>query len=402
MSMGTNPSVGRGTRRFRIGVRIPDFATGFAFRLFEGVLDYHRTAVEMDLIFDQPSGGDLPPSPVDENWEGDGLLVYRYTAEECAAWCSRGIAVVNLSAEFPEGPCEVPRVTVDNELVGRRAFEHLSSLGVREFAFIHESTRIYSEERLAGFREAVLKAGGRLHRIDVPASNYEASVRPAMIEEFIRDPLAELPRPCGVFAKDDIAGVWTLRTLRKLGARCPDDFPVIGVTNDVVFCHTTDPPMSSVPYPAKRIGYAAVRLLHRMMGGEQVAGTHREMVPPGEIVARESTRRVVMEDPVMTRAMEMIRAESGTRSLRVDELGRAVGVSRENLRQKFQAALGRSPKQEIERVRSQLVGDLLRRRGDTLEVISEMCGFSGSDDLCRFMKRITGKTPGAHRREGAS
>lgn len=398
--MAENSSDWSSSKRLRIGVRIPDFTTGFAFRLFEGVLDYHRTAVEMDLSFDQPSGGDLPPSPVDEHWEGDGLLVYRYTPEECAAWHSRGIAVVNLSSEFPEGRCEIPRVTVDNEMVAHLAFEHLSSLGMREFAYIHESTRLYSEERLAGFREAVSKAGGNFHQIGVPASSFEASERPDRIEQCISGLLAALPRPCGIFTKDDIAGVWTLRMLRKLGIHCPDEMPVLGVSNDLVFCHTTDPPLSSIPYPAKRIGYAAVELLHRMMGGEQLVGTHRELVSPREVIARESTRRVVLRDPLITRAMELIRAESAKRSLRVDELSRAVGVSRESLRQRFQAALGRSPKQEIERLRCHYVSDLLRRSGDTLEVISELCGFSGSDDLCRFMKRMTGKTPGAIRREG--
>lgn len=389
------------SRRFRIGVRIPEFAIGSAFRLFEGVLDYHRTAVEMELSIDQPSGGDLPPSPVDENWEGDGLLVYRYTPEECVSWRSRGIAVVNLSSEYPEGSCEIPRVTMDNGLVARLAFEHLSSLGLREFAYVHESTRLYSAERLESFRHLISQAGGTLHQIDVPASSYEASERPERIDECISGPLAALPRPCGILTKDDIAGVWTLRKLRQLGVHCPDDMPVLGVANDLVFCHTTDPPLSSVPYPAKRIGYAAVELLHRMMAGERVAGTHRELVSPGAIVARESTRRVVLRDPVMTRAMEFIRAELGGRSLRVDELCRAVGVSRESLRQRFQKALGRSPKQEIERLRCQHVSEMLRRSGDNLEVIAELSGFSGSDDLCRFMKRMTGKTPGAIRREGS-
>jgi len=326
--------------------------------------------------------------------------VYRYTPEECAAWRSRGIAVVNLSSEFPEGQCEIPRVTVDNKMVARLAFETLRGLGMREFAYVHESTRLYSRERLEGFREEVLEGGGNFHQISVPASSYDASERPIKIERCISGPLSELPRPCGIFTKDDIAGVWTLRMLRKLGIQCPDEMPVVGVSNDLVFCHTTDPPLSSVPYPARRIGYAAVRLLHRMMDGDGVAGTHRELVSPREIVARESTRRVVLRDPVITRAMELIRAESAKRSLRVDELSRAVGVSRESLRQRFQTALGRSPKQEIERFRCHCVSDLLRRSGDTLEEVSEQCGFSGADGLCRFMKRMTGKTPGAIRREG--
>jgi LacI family transcriptional regulator len=78
-----------------------------------------------------------------------------------------------------------------------------------------------------------------------------------------------------------------------------------------------------------------------------------------------------------------------------------MGVSRENLRQRFQTSLGRSPKREIERLRCHHVSELLRGSKRTLDSIAEECGFSGPDDVCRFIKRLTGKTPGTIRREEA-
>jgi len=73
----TNPVV-----RFRVGIRLPDWASSLNSRLFEGLLDFQRTAGSMELHFDQPSGGDLPPVVIDESWNGDGLIVYRHTKRE--------------------------------------------------------------------------------------------------------------------------------------------------------------------------------------------------------------------------------------------------------------------------------------------------------------------------------
>lgn len=387
--------------RFRVGIRLPDWATGFGFRLFEGLLDFQRARQAMELHFDQPSGGDLPPAPIDRDWCGDGLLVFRYTQEEAAAWRARGIQVVNLSAEIPGPIPDFPRVTVDNQWVGRVAVEHLEQLGLRNFAYIHESTRSYSAERLQAFREAVTACGGKFHQIDVPASRFEISTRPQRIEQQMLGPLAALPQPCGILAKDDIAAVWTLKALRKLGIRCPDEMPLIGVSDDIVFCHTTDPPLSSIPYPARSIARAAAELLHRMMSGERIPPTHRVVIPPLPIAARESTRRVVLADEVVTRAMEIIRLHSAHGAVSVSTLARTVGVCRENLRQRFQSALGRSPKQEAERLRCNHVCDILRWSDLTLEQIAGKCGFAGPDEVCRFIKRHTGKTPGAVRKERA-
>lgn len=387
-------------RRYRVGVRLPEWAVGFAFRLFEGLLDFQRSGHPLELHFDQPSGGDLPSAPVDEHWEGDGLLVYRYTAREAACWRSRSISVVNLSAEYPGERPEFPRVTLDNDGIGQLAVEHLEALGLRHFAYVHESTRTYSTERLVAFREAVARVGGTFHQIDVPASSWALDERPQRIEKAMWVPLASLPKPCGILTKDDIAAVWTTRLLQKLGIRCPEEIAVLGIDDDMVFCHMTHPPLSSVPYPARTIALTAVRLMVRMIEGEVFAPDHRVRVPPGPIAARESTRHVVLADEVVTRALEVIREQVMDGPVRVAELSRRVGVSRESLRQRFHDVLGRSPKAEVERLRLRHLSEQLRMTDLTLEALAERCGFSGPDEICRFVKRMTGKTPGELRRGG--
>lgn len=387
------------SKRFKVGVRLPDWVSGYASRLFEGFLDFQRTGSAMELHFDQPSGGDIPPAPIDEHWKGDGLLVYRHTTEEAKAWKKAGIAVVNLSTEIPSAPPDFPRVTVDNHALGKMAYKHLAALGLNDFAYIHESTRLYSMIRLQSFRECVLVNGGNFHQIDVPAANFPPESRPEIIEQCMVDSVAALPRPCGLFVKDDIAGLWTSRLLQKLGIRCPDEMPLLGVSDDIIFCHTSQPALSSIPYPGRKIGFAAASLLDSIMRGQHIASNHWLLLPPEPIIARESTHQVILKDDVVNRALSFLRGEIHHRPVSVSELSSEVGVSREGLRQRFVAALGHSPKKEIDRLRCHSITEVLRNSEDTLETIAESHGFEGADELCRMIKRVTDKTPGEIRSE---
>ncbi|BCU75707.1 XylR family transcriptional regulator [Luteolibacter sp. LG18] len=386
-------------RRFRVGVRLPEWSTGFSFRIFAGLTDFQRQNAPFQLFFNQPSGGDLPATVIDETWDGDGLIVFRYTAEEGRAWKARGISVVNLSAEIPEGGPVFPRVTLDNAKVGAMAADHLAALGLRDFCYIHESTRRYSEARWKGFEEAVKAAGGRSHRIDIPVSAFPEDIRVRRIRETMRGPLSKLPRPCGIFTKDDIAAVWTITALAELGIRCPEEMPVLGVDDDIVFCHTTQPPLSSISYPGRHIGFEAAKLLHRMLSGEVPKGTdHHQAIAPAGVVSRESTRHVILKDPVVTKALAVIRREVPRTNIQVAEVARLCGVSRELLRQRFQDQLQYSPKDEIKRLRLRHLIEVLTTTDWTLEAIAENCGYSGAEEICRFIKRNTGKTTGEIRK----
>ncbi len=385
-------------RRFRVGIRMPDWTIGFATRLFEGLADHQRRHGVFELHFDQPSGGDLPPAPVDESWEGDGLLVFRHTAEEARAWKRRGIQVVNLSSEFPASGPRFPQVTVDNEEVGRMAAGHLLSLGLRDFAFVEEPARRYSAERLAGFQEGIATVDSRLTLIEVPASSFPASSRASRIARILESALARLPKPCGIFCKDDIAAVLALRALSAVGRSCPDDVAVLGFSDDLVFCHMTTPGLSSIPFPGREIGLAGADLLHRMLSGESVPKEHRVRIAPLPLACRDSTGQVLLDDAVVTSALRLIREHAATGPYAVEDLAKQVGVSRELLRQRFHQTIGRSPKQEVDRVRMRALCDGLRFDYTSLDKLAENLGFPGSDELCRFFRRRQGMTPGEYRR----
>jgi LacI family transcriptional regulator len=77
-------------RTWRVGVRLVDWAQGIGNRIYGGILDFLREGHSFEMEFVQPSGGDLHAARIDEQWEGDGLLVFRYTPAEAKAWRKRG------------------------------------------------------------------------------------------------------------------------------------------------------------------------------------------------------------------------------------------------------------------------------------------------------------------------
>jgi len=395
-------AIGELKRRYRVGVRLIDWSQGFGYRLFPGILEVARSGNELELEFEQPSGGDIAPVRIDETWEGDGLLVFRYTAAEAMAWKRKGISVVNLSAEHPSNAPVFPRVTLDNDAAGTMAALHLMTLGLRNFAYWHDSHRRYSHERLEGFRRELARHGYDVQVVDVPASHYPDATRAAKIEDLAWRLLGKLEPPLGLFAKDDIAAVCAVRALATLGLRCPEDIPVLGVNDDMVHCSITRPALSSVRYPGRMIGSQATQLLLRMMQGEDVPEGSRMLVKPQQLTVRESTGLVELPDEVVTKAMRFIRATIPTRGVSVEELCRTAGVSRELLRQRFQTVLSRTPKEEIDRQRAQIVCDHLRRTTWTIDRIAGDLGFGAADELCRFFKRTTGSTPGEFRRQGGA
>jgi LacI family transcriptional regulator len=381
-----------------VGVRLIDWAQGFGYRLFGGFLDFIRSGHPLELAFEQPNGGDIEPVKIDKDWQGDGLLVFRYTAEEAKEWRRRKIPVVNLSTEQPPRIAGFPRVTLDNIRAGEMAAEHFLSLGLRNFAYLHDSNRVYSRERMEGYRRRLDEAGFAIQVIDIPSSTFPPKIRAKQNLEMAWRQFARLPQPCGLFAKDDIAAVLAIRALRKIGLRVPQDVPVLGVADDIVHCLATTPPISSLRFPGRGIGFAAAQLLWRQMNGEKIDPREHLRIPPRGVVVRESTGHVELPDPLVTRALAVIREEAGRQSISAQELCRRVGVSRESLRLRFQETLGRSPKQEVDRLRAEHVGEILRRQDWTLERIAEHCGFTGSDELCRFFKRVKGVTAGVWRK----
>lgn len=283
------------------------------------------------------SSGELAPLVIDVKWRGDGLIVFRYSPVEEKSWRRAGIPVVNLSSERLDG--RFPSVVPDNAGGGAEAARHLLTLGLRNFAFVGRATpfvddgltglqtpRVYSRERGEGFRREMAAAGFEalvLH-LRPPTAGGDLWRK---LRELYLDVLQRLPRPCGVFAVDDLLAHGLLQAAQQAGVRVPQDLALVGFNDQSHFCPAATPALSSVTYPGHAIGLQAAELLYGMMQEGTVAGGVPRRVPVTGVTSRESTNLLAIRDPMVAEGVRLIRRQAATSAPRVGEIAEALGVS---------------------------------------------------------------------------
>lgn len=141
----------------RVGVRLPAWIS-YQRIVFDGVLEFMRAHEAWVIETPVDSSGELAPMIIDEHWRGDGLIVFRYTGAEAAAWQEAGIPVVNLSTERLDGP--FPSVVPDNFGGGAEAARHLLTLGLRDFAFVGRATAFVDDDLTGLGCRAVIRRSG--------------------------------------------------------------------------------------------------------------------------------------------------------------------------------------------------------------------------------------------------
>lgn len=326
-------------------------------------------------------------------WKGDGILARTGSAALARQLRATSVPVVELRSR--RNNPRVPWVGVDNAALGAMVAEHLLDRGFRRFGLLALDTEDFFRERCADFT-ATLRAKG--HSCDVLQAGRRAE-RPERWESQQRALvrwLRRLPKPAGIMACTDQLGFWLLDACVRAGLSVPEEVAVVGVENDEALCAMARPPLSSVALNTERIGYEAARLLDRMMRGRSVPQRQIRVEPLG-VVVRQSSDVVAVGDPRLAQALRHIR-EHACEGIGVDEVLRAVPMSRSSLERGFRALLGRSPHDELGRVRIDAARRLLAETDLKLSAVAERAGFRHVQGFCTSFKAATGRTPGRYRR----
>ena len=125
------------------------------------------------------------------------------------------------------------------------------------------------------------------------------------------------------------------------------------------------------------------------------------LIPPRGIVVRASSDELVINDPLVASAVRLMR-ENLADGINVEDVCRKLNASRSTLDRRMLAALKRSPKEEILRLRFREVERLLRETDLTIDTIAAQTGFAHSHYLQAAFKERHGVTPGEFRRQQAS
>jgi LacI family transcriptional regulator len=213
--------------------------------------------------------------------------------------------------------------------------------------------------------------------------------------------LKRLPKPAGILACNDNRGRQVLDACAAAELAVPEQVAVVGVDNDEVLCDLSDPPLSSVQPDAMRIGFEGAATLDRMIRLGKPAPRRVRLVSPRQLVVRRSSDVLAINDPVVSSALKIIQREACA-GLNVEKLLDQMTISRATLERRFERFLGRSPKDEILRLRLNRVREQLADSEDTLAQIADATGFSSVAHLSVAFKHATLLSPGEFRRRHRS
>ena len=335
----------------------------------------------------------------------DGVIARIETSSMADAIAEMGVPAVDIRGVFcPDGGVSFD---TDPEACAALALDHFRGRGFRRLGYCGYPGLKFSDQRQNHFTDFCAEAAtdvtafespGHLRENDPPRG--EDTVASELGGELDRHEIArwigQLPTPIGIFACNDVRARQVLRAAIEAGKRVPDEVGVLGVDDDEVICDLCNPPLSSIEPDTFRIGFEAAEWLERLMAG-QLPSQPKFLIAPRRVATRRSTDVIMVEDPSVCRALSFIR-EQACAGIGVAEVVKSVNVSRATLERRFRQSIGRTPREEIERVRMERIRLLLAETTYGLGRIAELTGYRTSTHLITAFRRAEGCTPGEFRK----
>ena len=322
----------------------------------------------------------------------DGVIVANGAVEKAellsavrAAGLGRRLPVVNLGE--PESPRDIVCAHGDSRSFAELAFRELLRFGFDDFAFVPDMhDRSWSRARGHAFDRLVAIAGKRVH---TAAPAVSSDIRAPVLADVLEPWLAALPRPCGVFAANDVVGEAVLRAARRLKLDVPGELAVVGVDDNANICDHTRPTLTSIRRDLQGEGRAAAELLAEWMEHPGRPPSRSRVVPAISLVRRDSTRLSWQRDRRVARAEEWIRLHACDEGVGPREVVREMGVSRTTADRLFRVVAGHSILDEIHTVRIDRAKEKLRA-GASPDIVAAECGYASTLDFRRVFRRRVG------------
>ena len=303
-----------------------------------------------------------------------------------------GAAAVNVSGARDN--VALPTVRVSDAGIGRLAAEHFLDLHISHFAYWGGHDAHFTTLRGRGFFHALEARGVRPQQCHAApdCSGQAWRRRDAILQRWLR----ALPKPVGLLVSQDAQAYYVADLARQAGLDIPNAIALLGVDDDRLTCELIDPPLSSIRLPARQVGRQAVQLLERLLAGEPPP---REpiLLEPLTVAARGSTDMLAIADGRMAEAVRLMRA-GATEGLRVADLLRRIPMSRRLFESRFRGLFGRSPGEELARVRLEHARRLLLDTDWPMSTVAARCGLCDAEYLSRLFRRHLGFSPTAYRR----
>jgi LacI family transcriptional regulator len=160
-------------------------------------------------------------------------------------------------------------------------------------------------------------------------------------------------------------------------------------------CGLATPPLSSIDINLEGIGYRAAEVLDGLMRGKRAPG-EPVLLPARDVVSRQSTDSLAIDDPELSAAIRYLRDHACER-IRMRDVTQATGLERRTLERKMKAVFGRSPKEELLRIQIDEAKRLLLSTQLSIKAVSVRTGFRNSRYFSNVFRNRVGVAPGQFR-----
>src|SRR5262249_32603384 len=152
---------------------------------------------------------------------------------------------------------------------------------------------------------------------------------------------------------------------------------------------------SSVDTNLETLGYRGAELLDSLMNGGKPPKAPIRVSAAG-LVIRKSSDLLAVQHKGVANSLRYI-WEHCHEPIRVDDLVGVAAMSRRGMHKAFMEHLGRTPGQELHRVRIERAKRLLRESTHKVEILASMCGYQSSNSFCIAFKQSVGMSPKQYR-----
>ena len=326
-----------------------------------------------------------------KSWKADAIL---------ARWDHEGtnlLATLNIPIVLQNYKSRSPyfsNLTGDYVGTGMMAANFFIKRRFRNFAFYGNKGVIWSQERVEGFKKEVEKAEGNFFCFeseDLGGKEWSSSY--AELDEW----LLSLPKPVGLFACDDDFALRISQICKINNIKIPEEISLLGVDNDELICHLSDPPLSSIVTDVEKGGYEAGRLIDRMFKGEIKEPTNI-FIKPTRFELRKSTEKYDVSNEYISQVVHFIE-DHFTSDINIESFSELVPLSRRNLELKFKEEMGTTIYQFILGRRIDYFANLLLTTDRTLYDMALESGFNDCKNISRIFKKMKGYTPIEYRKK---
>ena len=325
-------------------------------------------------------------------WEGHGILAWLGAGDDLAEFVV-SVKKPTVDFSFRRPQLRFPRVLEDHAHAAQLAAEHFLSRGFHNFLYYSDTDNWSYEERGRAFVEALKRSGHdctwlRWHESPAYRDDREQWKHK---RKWLLVQLKSKPKPLAVFAANDEQALDVLESCESAGLAVPEQVAIIGAENYLLAPDTMHTPISSVDTNLETLGYTGASLLQDLMNGKNPP-KEPIRVPATGIVTRKSSDLLAINHKGVANSLRFI-WEHAAEPITVNDLVGAAAMSRRGLHKAFLENVGRTPGQELQRVRIERAKRLLVESTHKLEVLASLCGYQSANTFCVAFKQATGMSP---------